>query len=78
MPVAGGLLVASIGATLVDVAWAPAINTALIVILALVQGKEARKRRNLQHDIRDAKRKAGANRRSDGYNDTGARRRWDD
>lgn len=57
-------------------AWAPAVNTLLIIALALYN---ARSRRKLQHDVRDAKRAAGAARRDDPRKpDTGARRRWDD
>jgi hypothetical protein len=83
---AGVISAISLITGLIDAAWAPAVNTTLIIVLALVHAREANRRRQLEreldqtrHEARDAKLKVGATRRKDPSKpDSGARRRWDD
>lgn len=70
----------------VDPAWAPAANTALIIVLAAFHARNSRQARDAerraleaQAAARDAKRAAGANRRDTvPCPDTGERRRLTD
>lgn len=63
---------------LLDPAWAPAMNTALLFLLALFQAHQARELQTAKVAARDAKRAAGAARRDSALTDTGDRRRVTD
>jgi hypothetical protein len=86
-----GVIVASLLGAVIGPEWAPAVNTALVIILALVHAKEAAKRRKLERELHhvhqdatDAKRAAGADKRRAALPprhqnpDTGQRRRIHD
>lgn len=69
----------------IDPAWAPVANTMLIVFLALLHAREARRVRKASKEAheakvqaRDAKRAVGAVQRDTTDRDTGHRRRWTD
>lgn len=62
----------------VDPAWALPVNSFLLVVLAVINMRQGRKISQAHRAAQDAKRAAGANRRSDRLPDTGLRRRWDD
>lgn len=61
-----------------DPAWAPTMNTALLCLLALFQAYQARELQTAKTAARDAKRAAGAAKRNGLHPDTGARRRVTD
>jgi hypothetical protein len=86
-----GVIAASLFGAFIGPEWAPAVNSTLLVILALVHAREAAKRRKLERELHhvhkdatDAKRAAGADKRRaplpprDPQPDTGARRRIND
>lgn len=83
---AGVVVIAAALVALIGSEWAPAVNTGLIIILAMYQAYERGKvhraeriAREAKRQARDAKYAAGANKRDlPGHPDTGQRRRWTD
>jgi hypothetical protein len=76
--VAGAVALAAAYAALIATEWAPAINTALIILLAAYNAHTSRKAANADRAARDAKRAIGADKRNHQVPDTGQRRRFTD